>query len=91
MAKIMDPIVPILSILGYWAIILGPSGGPGTCLFQRSCCSSHGCSDGGGNQQQAGSPDGERLHGQNHMDDSCSLFGRPLCLKGLLIVPLRVS
>ena len=23
MAKIMDPILPILSILGYWAIILG--------------------------------------------------------------------
>ena len=23
MAKIMDPILPILSILGYWAILLG--------------------------------------------------------------------
>ena len=32
MAKIMDPILPILSILEYWAIILGSFGGPG--LFQ---------------------------------------------------------
>ena len=30
MAKIMDPILPILSILGYWAIILGSFGSPGT-------------------------------------------------------------
>ena len=30
MANIMDPVLPILSILGYWAIILGSSGGPGT-------------------------------------------------------------
>ena len=29
MAKIMDPILPILSILGYWSIILGSFGGPG--------------------------------------------------------------
>ena len=29
MAKIMDPILPLLSILGYWAIILGSFGGPG--------------------------------------------------------------
>ena len=29
MAKIMDPILPILSILGYRAIILGSFGGPG--------------------------------------------------------------
>ena len=29
MAKTMDPILPILSILGYWAIILGSFGGPG--------------------------------------------------------------
>ena len=29
MAKIMDPILPILSILGYWAIILGSFGGSG--------------------------------------------------------------
>ena len=29
MAKIMDPILPILSVLGYWAIILGSFGGPG--------------------------------------------------------------
>ena len=29
MAKIMDPILSILSILGYWAIILGTLGGPG--------------------------------------------------------------
>ena len=28
MAKIMDPILAILSILGYWAIILGSFGGP---------------------------------------------------------------
>ena len=30
MAKIMDPILPILCILGYWAMILGSFGGPGT-------------------------------------------------------------
>ena len=30
MAKIMDPMLPILSILGYWAILLGSFGGPGT-------------------------------------------------------------
>ena len=29
MAKIMDPILPILSVLRYWAIILGSFGGPG--------------------------------------------------------------
>ena len=29
MAKAMDPILPILSLLGYWAIILGSFGGPG--------------------------------------------------------------
>ena len=29
MAKIMDSILPILSILEYWAIILGFFGGPG--------------------------------------------------------------
>ena len=28
-AKIVDPILPMLSILGYWAIILGSFGGPG--------------------------------------------------------------
>ena len=27
--KIMDPILPVLSILGYWSIILGSVGGPG--------------------------------------------------------------
>ena len=27
--RIMDPILPLLSILGYWAMILGPYGGPG--------------------------------------------------------------
>ena len=32
MGKIMDPILPILSILGYWAIILGSFGGPGTYI-----------------------------------------------------------
>ena len=30
MAKIMDPILPILSVLRCWAIILGSFGGPGT-------------------------------------------------------------
>ena len=30
MAKIMDPILPIVSILAYGAIILGSFGGPGT-------------------------------------------------------------
>ena len=34
MAKIMDPILPILSILGYWAIVLGSFGGPGRILSQ---------------------------------------------------------
>ena len=29
MANIMDPILPIVSILGYWAIILGSFGAPG--------------------------------------------------------------
>ena len=29
MAKILDPILPVLSMLGYWAIILGSFGGPG--------------------------------------------------------------
>ena len=29
MAKIMDHILPIVSILRYWAIILGSFGGPG--------------------------------------------------------------
>ena len=32
MAKIMDPILPILSILGYWAIIFGSFGGPGLVI-----------------------------------------------------------
>ena len=31
MAKIMDPILPRLSILGYWSSILGSFGGPGSC------------------------------------------------------------
>ena len=35
MAKIMDPILPILSILGYWAIILGSFGGPGMNDFPQ--------------------------------------------------------
>ena len=35
MAKIMDPILPILAILGYWAIILGSFGGPGTSLLSN--------------------------------------------------------
>ena len=29
MPKIMDPVLPKLSIVGYWAIILGTFGGPG--------------------------------------------------------------
>ena len=29
MAKVMDPILSILCLLGYWAIILGSFGGPG--------------------------------------------------------------
>ena len=29
MAKMMDPILPVLSMLEYWAIILGSFGGPG--------------------------------------------------------------
>ena len=29
MAKIMDPILPVLSIWGYWAIVLGFFGGSG--------------------------------------------------------------
>ena len=29
MAKIMDPTLPLLSILGYWAIVLSSFGGPG--------------------------------------------------------------
>ena len=32
MAKIMDPMLPILSILRSWAIILGSFGGPGKAL-----------------------------------------------------------
>ena len=31
----MDPILPILSILGYWASILGSSGGPGNWIPTR--------------------------------------------------------
>ena len=36
MAKIMDPVLPILSILGYRAIILGSFGGPGRVEVQDS-------------------------------------------------------
>ena len=36
MAKIMDPILPILYILRYWAIILGSFGGPGKSCFLKS-------------------------------------------------------
>ena len=36
MAKILDPILSILSILGYWAIILGIFGGPGEVLEYRA-------------------------------------------------------
>ena len=31
-AKIRDPILPRVSILGYWAILLGSFGGPGRYL-----------------------------------------------------------
>ena len=27
----MDPVLPILSILGYWSVVLGSCGGPDTC------------------------------------------------------------
>ena len=30
MAKRMDPILPVLSVLGHWGIILGSFGGPGS-------------------------------------------------------------
>ena len=40
MAKIVDPTLPVLSILGYRAIILGSFGGPGTFCFNPG--SSHG-------------------------------------------------
>ena len=36
MAKIMDPILPILSILRYWTIILGFFGGPGRWRMQEA-------------------------------------------------------
>ena len=32
MAKLMDPILPILVILGSWAILLGSFGGPGVAF-----------------------------------------------------------
>ena len=32
MPKILEPILPILSILGYWAVILGTFEGPGSKL-----------------------------------------------------------
>ena len=34
----MDPILPILSILGYWFIILGFFGGPGNGFLYRTLC-----------------------------------------------------
>ena len=37
MAKIMDPILPLLSILGYWSIVLGSFGGPGRCFPVGPC------------------------------------------------------
>ena len=40
MAKTMDPTLPILSILGYWAMILGSFGGPGIIHLQKSAGSS---------------------------------------------------
>ena len=33
MAKIMDPILAILSILRYWAIVLGSFGDPGSRVW----------------------------------------------------------
>ena len=36
MAKIMDPILPILSILGYQAIVLGSFGGAGLNAYETS-------------------------------------------------------
>ena len=41
MAKIMDPILPILSILGYWAIILGSFGGPGSSSTAAQISAEH--------------------------------------------------
>ena len=37
MAKILDPILPVVSILGYWAIILGFFEGPGKYELAGSC------------------------------------------------------
>ena len=37
MPKIMDPVLPILSILGYGAILLGTFGGPG--MNENEVCS----------------------------------------------------
>ena len=36
MAKMMDPILPIVSILRYWAIILGSFGGPGSGFYHNA-------------------------------------------------------
>ena len=36
-AKIMDPILPLLSILGYWANILGSFGGSGIYIYMYVC------------------------------------------------------
>ena len=33
--KTMDPVLPILSLLGYWAITSGTLGGPGTCKIEN--------------------------------------------------------
>ena len=40
MPKRIDPMLPILSVLGCWAIILGTFGGPGTWLLFRLVLSS---------------------------------------------------
>ena len=47
MAKIVDPILPILFVLGYWAIILGTFGGPGMYIhiftYVRGNCDTGNC------------------------------------------------
>ena len=63
MAKIMDPLLPILSILGYWAIVLGSFGGPGTFTFHRDSHSSgrmyRGCAEKmSGRHRHRGDPPG---------------------------------
>ena len=42
MANIVDPILPILSILAYWAIVLGSFGGPGKLQHSKNSKPLHG-------------------------------------------------